>query len=270
MEKDIKLPNGEIASLMVWDTAGQDMFNAVTKQYYRGAVAVVYVFSTPDRDSFLALQKWHTLVTAECGPAIVPVIIQNKIDQLDRSATTPEEVEAFARRMNARLYRVSLTSASPLPDIFEHVAATYLRNADGLIAADAAVPAMTSIPSARATASGATTAGGSAQQQAVSATPARPGASQGVGATPAALATQVRRTGDVPGYSADFEETGGEPTARVLVIDDGEQPEPAARADGSTAAGADAGAQVAGQKGKVGSGPAEAQKKKKKSKCVIM
>jgi hypothetical protein len=37
--------------LMLWDTAGQEEFDAITKAYYRGAQACVIAFSTVDRVS---------------------------------------------------------------------------------------------------------------------------------------------------------------------------------------------------------------------------
>lgn len=43
---------------MLWDTAGQEMFGDITRNYYRGAGAVVYVFSAIDRDSFLDVERY--------------------------------------------------------------------------------------------------------------------------------------------------------------------------------------------------------------------
>lgn len=43
---------------MLWDTAGQEEFDAITKAYYRGAQACVVAFSTTDRASFEAVRKW--------------------------------------------------------------------------------------------------------------------------------------------------------------------------------------------------------------------
>ena len=64
---------------MLWDTAGQEEFDAITKAYYRGAQACVVAFSTTDRASFDAVQKWKKKVEDECG-AIPMVLVQNKID----------------------------------------------------------------------------------------------------------------------------------------------------------------------------------------------
>lgn len=47
---------------MLWDTAGQEEFDAITKAYYRGAQACVVAFSTTDRDSFSAVRKWKKKV----------------------------------------------------------------------------------------------------------------------------------------------------------------------------------------------------------------
>ena len=66
---------------MLWDTAGQEEFDAITKAYYRGAQACVVAFSTVDRASFDAVQKWKKKVEDECG-SIPMVLVQNKIDLL--------------------------------------------------------------------------------------------------------------------------------------------------------------------------------------------
>lgn len=53
---------GEEVRLMVWDTAGQEEFDAITRAYYRGAQACVLAFSTTDRDSFEAVRSWKKKV----------------------------------------------------------------------------------------------------------------------------------------------------------------------------------------------------------------
>ena len=105
MEKEITVKSsGETVKLMLWDTAGQEMFSKLTRSYYRGSGAVVYVFSTTDRDSFLEVERWRSKVQEECGD-IASVLVQNKIDLMDQAAVTSEEVEELATRMGVKLYR---------------------------------------------------------------------------------------------------------------------------------------------------------------------
>ena len=83
MEKQLRVL-GEDVRLMLWDTAGQEEFDALTRSYYRGAQACVVAFSTTDRDSLLAVRKWRRKVEDECGD-IPMVLVQNKIDLIAQS-----------------------------------------------------------------------------------------------------------------------------------------------------------------------------------------
>jgi len=117
-EKDIELKNGEKVKLMLWDTAGQEMFSQLTKQYYRGARAVVYVFSSIDRDSFDAIESWKRKVEEEC-PNICGVLVQNKVDLIDQAKMTAEEVEELAKKIRMRLYRTCVKTDTLVGKVFE-------------------------------------------------------------------------------------------------------------------------------------------------------
>lgn len=55
----------EDVRLMLWDTAGQEEFDAITAAYYRGAHACVLAYSATDRDSFDAIPSWKLKVRLE-------------------------------------------------------------------------------------------------------------------------------------------------------------------------------------------------------------
>lgn len=80
------------------------MFSNLTRAYYRGSGAVVYVFSTVDRESFQEIERWKQKVEAECG-SICQVLVQNKCDLMEQAQMTQQEVEDLARRMGIKLYR---------------------------------------------------------------------------------------------------------------------------------------------------------------------
>uniref|UniRef100_A0A3B4A1H8 Ras-related protein Rab-23 n=1 Tax=Periophthalmus magnuspinnatus TaxID=409849 RepID=A0A3B4A1H8_9GOBI len=106
LERQIVI-NNEDVRLMLWDTAGQEEFDAITKAYYRGAQACVLVFSTTDRESFLAIESWKEKVEAEVGD-IPTVLVQNKIDLLEETVIKNEEAEGLAKRLKLRFYRASV------------------------------------------------------------------------------------------------------------------------------------------------------------------
>eukprot|EP00117_Sycon_ciliatum_P036190 scpid24587/ scgid27283/ Ras-related protein Rab-23 len=88
---------GEDVRLMLWDTAGQEEFDAITKSYYRGAQVCVLAFSTIDRDSFEAVEKWKAKVEDEVG-SIIMVLVQNKIDLIDEAKVRTDEAEELAKK----------------------------------------------------------------------------------------------------------------------------------------------------------------------------
>lgn len=127
MEKEISLPDsGEAVRLMLWDTAGQEMFAGLTRNYYRGSGAVVYVFSTIDRESFEAIHRWRENVTQECGE-IVSVLVQNKVDLMDEAKVTSEETEALAKELGMKLYRTSVKDNLQVSEVFTHIAQAFIK-----------------------------------------------------------------------------------------------------------------------------------------------
>lgn len=127
MEKEITVRStGDTIKLMLWDTAGQEMFSQLTRNYYRGAGAVVYVFSTTDRESFLEVERWKGKVEAECG-SICQVLVQNKIDLLDKAQVQPGEVEDLSRKMGIKLYRTCVKDNVLVDDVFDYLADSFLK-----------------------------------------------------------------------------------------------------------------------------------------------
>lgn len=124
LERQIEC-DGEDVRLMLWDTAGQEEFDAITKAYYRGAQACVLAFSTTDRDSFDAAHTWKMKVEDECGE-IPTVLVQNKIDLMDQSVVDPEEADLLARALGCRLLRTSVKEDVNVNAVFRHLAARCL------------------------------------------------------------------------------------------------------------------------------------------------
>ena len=125
LEKQLRV-HGEDVRLMLWDTAGQEEFDAITKAYYRGAQACVVAFSTTDRDSLLAVSKWRTKVEDECGD-IPMVLVQNKIDLISKAEINSFETERAASNHKMKLYRTSVKEDLNVDLVFQHLAENYIK-----------------------------------------------------------------------------------------------------------------------------------------------
>jgi len=124
LEKQLRVQSEEVR-LMLWDTAGQEEFDALTKSYYRGAQACVFAFSTTDRASLLAIRKWRKKVEDECGD-IPMVLVQNKIDLISQSEIDQLEAERLAAECNMKLYRTSVKEDLNVAVVFQHLAENYV------------------------------------------------------------------------------------------------------------------------------------------------
>jgi len=67
--------------MQIWDTAGSEAFRSIVSAYYRGANAVVLVYSIDDKFSFEELTKfWMTEVNKYREPDCEIMILANKSD----------------------------------------------------------------------------------------------------------------------------------------------------------------------------------------------
>lgn len=126
LERMINVQNEDVR-LMLWDTAGQEEFDSLTQQYYRGAQACVLAFSTVDYNSFTAIPKWKEKVEKECG-SIPMVLVQNKVDLIDASTVRQEEAEEMAKKLRLRLYRTSVKEDVNVNEVFNFIAGRYVTN----------------------------------------------------------------------------------------------------------------------------------------------
>jgi len=124
MEKNVYSKHtDQVVNLMLWDTAGQEVFNALTAAYYRGSGGCVLAFSTVDRDSFMAVEKWKDKVEAQCGKGNVQmVIVQTKVDLMETSAVSNAETEALAKKLNIAFFRISTKDNFNVANVFEYLA----------------------------------------------------------------------------------------------------------------------------------------------------
>jgi len=142
LEKKMYLSSlGEEITFLLWDTAGQEEYDALTRTYYKGAGAVVFAFSTTDRASFDDIKKWHAKVVEECGnPAMV--LVQNKVDLMDDARMDAGEVEQLAKELRLKLYRTCVKDDLNVTDVFTHLGKEFVNRGGESALGSSGVPSM--------------------------------------------------------------------------------------------------------------------------------
>lgn len=63
----VEVESGTDVKIRVFDTAGEEKFQSIARQYYRGAICVFLVYDITERKSFIHLQKWIDLVNTNAS-----------------------------------------------------------------------------------------------------------------------------------------------------------------------------------------------------------
>ena len=111
----------------IWDTAGQDHYNAITRRYYRGADACLIVFAINDRNSFNQVKSWHEKMLQECGN-VPAALIMSKIDLKDDVKVSYEEAEHLSNELKLKLFKVSSKEGINVEECFEYLAIKHYKN----------------------------------------------------------------------------------------------------------------------------------------------
>ena len=120
-KKSILLGPTTSALLSIWDTAGEEKFRALTKNYYRDAQGILLLYDINDRKTFLDLNKWIIDIYEICKKEEISIIlVGNKID-LERNVKEDEIIQ-FAEKYDFQQFEVSAKNGINIDLIFEKLA----------------------------------------------------------------------------------------------------------------------------------------------------
>ena len=119
--KYIKIGDSSI-KVLIWDTAGQEKFQNIAKQYYKGANGVLLIYDIGSRKSFKRIDFWlKELKENNRIDELFICLVGNKIDMEDKRVITTEEGENYAKNNNILFFEVSAKSGKGIAELFNKV-----------------------------------------------------------------------------------------------------------------------------------------------------
>merc|ERR1711934_658688 len=126
--KTIELPERRErpVKLLIWDTAGQEVFRSFPPNFLRGALAGIIVYDITSRESFEHVEGWLDDLRKVRGDEAIVALVGNKCD-LDQGngarQVTTAEGEALAAKWGAKIFReASAKTGHNVEAVFEDVA----------------------------------------------------------------------------------------------------------------------------------------------------
>lgn len=104
--------------VLLWDTAGQEIYRSLASFYYKDADAIVIVYDITNKKSFESLNYWMGEVHQNAPKDCIIAIAGNKCDCIEQEQVTPEEALNFAKENNADHHLISAKEDTNIKEMF--------------------------------------------------------------------------------------------------------------------------------------------------------
>ncbi|XP_059148685.1 ras-related protein Rab-26-like [Physella acuta] len=114
--------SGVKVKLQLWDTHGQERFQAMGTHYYRSAVGIVMVFDLTRKSSFDNIQSWLNQVHEHAGEDVDIVLVGNKVDLAESRVIDHETASSLAKTIGAMYVECSAKTGANVDLVFTSLA----------------------------------------------------------------------------------------------------------------------------------------------------
>ena len=127
---DIKKYNKSV-SLDIWDTAGQEVYRSLSKNFYLNASIGILVYDISRKASFESIRDyWYEQLKTFGEEKMIFDVVGNKTDLFQREEVPENEARNFAKSINAGFHLVSCKDCVGIKDLFEDCGRKYLEDND--------------------------------------------------------------------------------------------------------------------------------------------
>ncbi|OWF38440.1 ras-related protein Rab-24-like [Mizuhopecten yessoensis] len=125
------ISKGKHVVMNVWDTAGSERYQSMSKIYYRGARAAILCYDLTDKTSFEKVRFWvGELQTNEenCRMYLCGTKKDLIDDDPESRAVSLSVVQSLAQDLQSDIYETSSVTGETIDEMFDKIAADYVIN----------------------------------------------------------------------------------------------------------------------------------------------
>ena len=116
------------AKLQIWDTAGQEKFNSLSKNYYQNTDGILLVFDVTNRESFNNIKNWYDDVISNSDIKAKKLLIGNKNDMKDKIKVTADDIKKFKRENKLKFIETSAKVNNNVEEAFQKIINLMIEN----------------------------------------------------------------------------------------------------------------------------------------------
>ena len=126
--KTMILDDHRIVKVQLWDTAGQDKFRAITRNYYKGARGIILIYDITNIKSYENIKKWINEIKEEISENVSIVLIGNKIDNEKERKISKEQGVKLANDYNVSFFETSAKTGEGINESVFYLVQKILEN----------------------------------------------------------------------------------------------------------------------------------------------
>ena len=119
--KLVNLENDKKVKLQIWDTAGQDRFRAITKNYYKGAHGIILIYDVTNITTFNNIKSWVSQIRENTTEKIKIALVGNKIDEEDLRKISFDEGQKLATEYDLKFFESSAKKNLRVSEVFNYI-----------------------------------------------------------------------------------------------------------------------------------------------------
>ena len=115
--------DGKKVNLNLWDTAGQEKFRSLGRNFYKDSYIIIIVFDITNRMSFInAKEVWYNEIKNYGEKFKFLSLVGNKSDKYEEEEVTEEEAISFAKEIDAKFFLISAHTGDGIDKMFHTLA----------------------------------------------------------------------------------------------------------------------------------------------------
>ena len=126
--KNVQLDDGNTYRVQIWDTAGQDRFHAITRNYFKNAHGIILIYDVTLIESFHNVKNWIKQIKEEVTDKVSIILAGNKIDMEEKRKVSKEEGEKMAADYGLKFYECSAKTGENVEEAFKDIVTKTVEN----------------------------------------------------------------------------------------------------------------------------------------------
>jgi Rab family protein len=124
--KEVTIDNQNL-ELLIWDTAGQEVYRGLAPMYYRSALIAIIVFDVTNQESHNSVSYWIRELQTNVEENIVILVCGNKTDLEDKRVVQSQKASAESTERGALYAETSATTNAGIDKMFQQALAAHLK-----------------------------------------------------------------------------------------------------------------------------------------------